>query len=138
MEGNGEDVALAHGDRMAVHLRKHLDPVTDSSTQGARMKTAWSGSPSKSSSVSNDASWRPKALRRTSMSSTPRCVAVQHDHSRRRCRARACPLRDELHERLGEALALDAEPDGRGLAARDDQAVEAVEIVGWGSDLARP
>jgi len=46
-----------------------------SSTQGARMKTAWNGPPARpatSRSASNESTWRPKALRRTVMSMPPR------------------------------------------------------------------
>ena len=48
-------------------------PGPASSTQGARMSTAWNGSdmPAKSTSVSQESTWRPKALRRTVTSSPP-------------------------------------------------------------------
>ena len=44
------------------------------STHGARMNTACTGSsrPAKATSPSNESTWRPKALRRTVMSSPPR------------------------------------------------------------------
>ena len=61
-------------------------------------------------------------------------VAVQHDHSRAGAEDRLA-ARDEVDERLGKALTLQAEADRRGLAARDHEAVESVEVCGR-ADLA--
>ena len=59
---------------MAVDLGEHLDVRPGSSIHGARMKTARNGSSLAfdARSVSNDATCRPNALRRTRTSTSPR------------------------------------------------------------------
>ena len=57
-------------------LARISTPSPCSSIHGARMKTARTGSPSRSgkrSSSSKECTWRPKALRRATMSMIPRC-----------------------------------------------------------------
>ena len=69
-------------------------------------------------------------------------VAVEHDHPGAGAEHRLA-ARDEVAQRLGQALALDAERHRRGLAARDDEAVEPLEVLGradrarLGAQLAR-
>src|SRR5439155_12398238 len=62
-------------------------------------------------------------------------VAVEHDQPGARAEDRG-PGGRELAQRLGEALALDAQRHRRGLAARDDQPVEPLE-AGRRAHLAR-
>ena len=102
-------------------------PAPQRSIQGARMKTARSGSsptPSKSSSASKLCSWRPNALRRAVASIRPRWSRVADDHPRAGAEDRRAALGVRADRRL-EAVALDRLRDRRALAAGDDEPVEA-------------
>ena len=99
------------------------------STQGARMKTAWSGPSGQASSASKEASWRPNALRRTVTSSRPRC-SESSMISPAQVPSTGRPERAKRAQRLGEPLALHAERDRGGLAAGDHQPVEPLEVGG--------
>ncbi len=72
VERDGQQAALAHGDRVAVDLGEHLDRRAAVLDPGARMKTACTARPSSSRSVSKECVWRPNALRRQVMSIRPR------------------------------------------------------------------
>ena len=54
-------------------------------------------------------------------------VTVQHDHSRTGAEHRLS-ARDEVDERLAKPLTLHAEPDGGGLATRNDQGIDVLEV----------
>jgi hypothetical protein len=56
-------------------------------------------------------------------------VAVEHDHPRAGAED-GLAAGDEVDQRLGESLSLDSEPDGRGFASRDDESIDALEILG--------
>ena len=87
-------------------------------------------------SASNDRTWRPNAFRRGGDVEHAQVVAVEHDHAgagTEHGRAGA----DQRPQRLGQPLALDPKRHHRGLAAGDDQRVQAVE-VGGDADLAHP
>ena len=102
-------------------------PGPASSIHGARMKTARSGSlsPATSRSVSNDATWRPKAFRRTRTSTRPRwsrsstIIPAQVPNTGAAKRA----------HRLVEAVEAHQPHERRRLAAGDDEPVEAVELL---------
>ena len=93
------------------------------------MKTALHGPPSRprSRSASKQWIWRPNALRSARMSITPRCsrssmISPAHVPSSGR------PRCGELAQRLGQALALDAERHRRRLAAGQHEPVEPLEV----------
>ena len=99
-------------------------PGPCSSIHGARMNTARTGPPSRpaiSRSASKERIWRPNALRRRDDVHQAEVVAVEHDQARRRCRDRRAGARERA-QRLGQALALDAERHRRRLAAGDARA----------------
>ena len=96
-------------------------------TRGARMNTPRSGSssPSSSRSASKLATWRPYALRATSTSTSPRW-----SRSSRIIPAQVPKTgRGEAADRLLEPVEPHQPRDRGRLAARDDQAVEPVELL---------
>ena len=130
VEGDGQDVALAHGHRVAVHLGQHLhlrahalDPGGADEDRLERPVGPGRARPRTS------ASWRPKALRRTVTSSRPRCSRSSMIRPAQ-VPSTGRPERDEVAQRLGQPLALDAERDRGRLAAGDHQPVEPFEIGG--------
>ena len=95
------------------------------------MKTARTGPPSmpgNSRSSSKECSWRPKALRSATMSMSPRCSRSSMI-SPAQVPKIGLPGGVEGAQRLGQALALDAERHRRRLAAGHDEPVEAVEVA---------
>ena len=112
-------------------------PGPCSAIHGARMNTARTGPPSrsaKSRSASKERTWRPKALRSARDVHDAEMLAVDHDQARARPEHRR-PGGGERAQRVAEPLALDPERHRRRLAARDDQAVEPLEVGGH-ADLA--
>ena len=110
------------------------------STHGARMNTRVTGSssPAKSTSPSNESTWRPKALRRTVMSSPPR-VSWPAVPSSIRSASRiipaqvpnvGIPCRDPLLQRLEQVEDAGQLGHRGGLTAGDDEPVAGVELRG--------
>src|SRR5215211_487565 len=62
--------------------------------------------------------------------------AVEHDHPRAGSQRRRARL-DQVAQRLGQPLAFDAERHHRGLAAGDDQRVDALEVARRANRLRR-
>ena len=113
--------------------RRRPGPVR--SMTGARMNTAWTGRSPRTgtdSSASNESSWRPNALRSTVTSRSGRIggsstgdLATQDDHPGARPEDRRAGL-GEVEDRLAQPPALDELAHRRALAARQDQAADAL------------
>ena len=111
-------------------LGEHLDAGPSVAIRGARMKTPWSGvvvARRARASASKLATWRPYAFRSTVEVDQPEVLAVEHDHPRAGAEDRA-----GRSARIASSSPYETDqPHDRGrLAARDDEPVEPVELLG--------
>ena len=124
MERGDEEAPLAREHRMAVELGEHLDPradLLDPRRPDEDRRAAARPRPASSRSVSNDATWRPKALRRTAMSTSPRWSRSSTIIPAQVPKTGPVEAADRLVEPVEPH-----QPRERGrLAARDDEPVEA-------------
>ena len=129
MEGDGENVPLANGNGVPIHLRQYLNVFAD---------LLYPRSPNEDgierSALEQQLSLEGRELPTERIAphldvEDTEMVPVQHDHSCTRAQD-GLAARDEVDERLTKPLTLHAEADRRGLAARNNEAVEPVEVRG--------
>ena len=123
---------LARGDGVAVDLGEHLDGVAVLVDPGGADEDGAHGLAAIPGDLEVGLEGADLAAERVALGGVvrqPRCsrssmiIPAQVPST-------GVPARDELAQRLGEALALDAERHRRRLAAGDHQPVEAVEVGG--------
>src|SRR4051795_6823550 len=131
MKSHGHDFPLSHCHRVPVHLREHLDPVTGLIYPGCPNEhraqgVAEAGEVEIGLEALKLAPERVAARRHVEHAEM---VAVEHDHPRAGGEDRGA-ARGKLAQWLGEALALDPERHRGRLAARHDQPVQTLEVLG--------
>ena len=131
MEGHGEHVALADRHRMSLDLSQHFHvlPVLLYPRSTNEYRTQGSVAQAVHVEVGLEAlHLAPERVPARPHVEQPEVVAVEHDQAGAGSEHRGARAH-EVAKRLGQALALDAERHRGGLAARDDQRVEAVEVL---------
>ena len=128
VEGDGENVPLAHGDGVPIHLRQYLHafPNLLHPRSPNEHRIEWGALEPQLSlerrQLATECIAAHVDVQDTEM------VSGQHDHSCTGAQDRL-PALDEIDERLAKALTLHAEPDGGGLATWNDERIEALEII---------
>jgi hypothetical protein len=128
MEGDGQDIALPNGHRVAINAGQNLDIGAVISHPGGPDEDGVNGPP-------GDALEVKVGLERTELTAErvalgpyvehPEVVTVEHDHPGTRSEDRIART-DELAQRIAESLALDPQAHHRRFAPGDDKRVESV------------
>ena len=129
MEGDGENVPLANGNGVPIHLRQHLHVVPN-------LLHPWSPNEHgiERRALEQELSLEGRQLPTERIAAhldieDTEMIPVQHDHACAGAQDRLSAP-DEVDEWLTKPLTLDAESDRRGLAARNNEGVESVEVRG--------
>jgi hypothetical protein len=128
MEGDGQDVALPNGHRVAVDTGQNLDIAPVISHPGGTDEDSVNGAPGDALEVEVGLERTKLAAERVALGpyvEHPEMVAVEHDHPGTRSQDRIARA-DELAERIAESLALDPQTHHRRFAPGDDKRVESV------------
>ena len=128
VEGDGENVPLANGDGVPIHLRQYFHAFPDllHPRSPNEHRIEW-GALERQLSLEGRQLTTECITAHVDVQDTE-MVSGQHDHS---CTGAqdGLPAPDEIDERLAKALTLHAEPNGGGLAAWNDQRIDALEIL---------
>ncbi len=130
-----ENIPLANRNRMAIDFGQNVHAIPDFLNPRSSDEHGIEGG-----SVEGQLSFERRKLTPEGVSAygdveDAEMLPVQHDHSCTGAEDRPS-LSDEVDEWTCETLSLHSQADGRRLSARDDEGIEALEIL-RGADLAR-
>ena len=128
MKGDGEDVSLPNGDRVPIHFRKHLDPIPEVLHPGGSDEDSMERRALEQQLCLEGRQLTAERVTAHADVEHTEVVSVQHDHSCAGPEDRLSAPR-ELDEWFSQALSLNAEADGRGLASRNDQGIQPLEVL---------